>query len=138
MALRLTRPLNDLKFLKKVDTDAILSSVPAEGRPFVLEAWATWCGPCHQAFPHLSELRRKFAPRGLVVVGITQETENDNPSLQSFVDRKGADMDYNVASDTSGYVVSCISSARRGTYGAVNCSHFKEVSNNVLNIISLQ
>jgi thiol-disulfide isomerase/thioredoxin len=28
---------------------------------YVIEFWATWCGPCIQAMPHLSELSKKYA-----------------------------------------------------------------------------
>jgi len=73
-----------------------------QGKPLVIELWATWCGPCRQIFPHLSDIARKFRPRGLVVAGITQE--EDSPRLQQFVDQQGAGMDYNVAVDEGGAV----------------------------------
>ena len=42
-----------------------LANVPAnknlEGRPIVIDFWATWCGPCIKAVPHFNELRSEFA-----------------------------------------------------------------------------
>ena len=30
------------------------------GQVYVVEFWATWCGPCIRAFPHLSELQKEL------------------------------------------------------------------------------
>ena len=41
-----------------------------EGRPLLLNFWATWCAPCVEEMPMLSALQREQADRGLQVVGI--------------------------------------------------------------------
>lgn len=43
------------------------------GKTYVLEFWATWCGPCRQSMPHLSDLAERFREKGVVVVGISDE-----------------------------------------------------------------
>lgn len=43
------------------------------GKVYVVEFWATTCGPCIQTIPHLAELQKRYAAQGLVVIGITSE-----------------------------------------------------------------
>ncbi len=62
---------------------------------YVVEFWATWCLPCKESAPHLTELQRKYKD-DLVVVGISDE----EPSVvEAFVQTMGEKMDYTVAID---------------------------------------
>lgn len=61
----------------------------------VVEFWATWCGPCRQSIPHLTELQRKFKDQ-VVFLGISDETES---KVKPFVEKMGDKMDYVVALD---------------------------------------
>lgn len=42
------------------------------GHVVLLDFWATWCGPCIIAFPHLKEWYEKYKDKGLVIVGMTK------------------------------------------------------------------
>lgn len=42
----------------------------------VLEFWATWCAPCVAAIPHLNELSRTFAKDKVVIIAISNESED--------------------------------------------------------------
>ncbi|HRP61978.1 MAG TPA: redoxin domain-containing protein [Phycisphaerales bacterium] len=44
-----------------------------EGKVYVVEFWATWCGPCLMGMPHLSEMQEKFADYGVTILGISDE-----------------------------------------------------------------
>ncbi len=57
-------------------TDWVLNK-PADtnlqGKYIVLEFWATWCGPCIAAVPHMNELQSKFDDPELLFLSITDE-----------------------------------------------------------------
>src|ERR1700761_1889608 len=43
----------------------------AAGKTYVVEFWATWCGPCIVMMPHLSELQHQYADAGVTFIGYT-------------------------------------------------------------------
>ncbi len=52
----------------------------------MLNFWASWCGPCHQEMPQLEKLHREFSRRGLVLLGVNGESEQD---ARNFVRENG-------------------------------------------------
>src|SRR5688500_17551275 len=58
----------------KLDVLAWLKGEPVEnfkpGHVYVIDFWATWCVPCIQAMPHLSDLQKKYAGK-LTVIGVS-------------------------------------------------------------------
>ena len=45
------------------------------GKIVVLEFWATWCGPCRGAIPHLNDMFEKFKDKPVEFLSITDEEE---------------------------------------------------------------
>lgn len=41
-----------------------------QGRPLVLNFWATWCPPCVKEMPELDQFARRFGPAGWQVLGL--------------------------------------------------------------------
>lgn len=54
-----------------------------QGKVVLIDFWATWCGPCREALPHMREIAKKFAGQPLVVVSISLDT--DEAKWKEFV-----------------------------------------------------
>jgi thiol-disulfide isomerase/thioredoxin len=54
------------------------------GKVYVVEFWATWCGPCVASMPHLSELQTKWASKGVQIISISNE---DLETVEEFLKR---------------------------------------------------
>ncbi len=74
-----------------------------EGRVYVVEFWATWCGPCVKAFPHLSEVQEKLR-ENVTVIGVnirdTQEGESQGARIErvsNFIKEHSDKISYTVA-----------------------------------------
>jgi thiol-disulfide isomerase/thioredoxin len=57
------------------------------GKVVLIDFWATWCGPCKQALPHLKEIAQKFEGQPLVVISISLDA--DEPTWKDFVAKNG-------------------------------------------------
>jgi thiol-disulfide isomerase/thioredoxin len=62
---------------KTVSMDAL------QGKVVLIDFWATWCGPCKAALPHLKDVVKDFAGQPLVVISISVDA--DEPTWKSFV-----------------------------------------------------
>jgi thiol-disulfide isomerase/thioredoxin len=79
-----------------------------KGHLYLMEFWATWCGPCKAVMPHLSEVARERKDQ-LTVVGVNIfEGSHDSekkpydsylPKVSRFVTNMGDNMAYNVIID---------------------------------------
>ena len=64
---------------------------------YVVEFWATWCGPCKKSIPHLSELQKQYGDK-VTMIGVSV-WEEDQSRVAPFVEKMGDKMAYTVAMD---------------------------------------
>lgn len=51
------------------------------GRAFVINVWASWCGPCRMQIPEMNKLYERYSRRGVEFVGLS--TENPRTDAES-------------------------------------------------------
>ena len=56
-------------------TDSNFDELAAQGKPMVVDFWATWCGPCKKIGPYIEELAEQYADS--VIIGKVDVDEND-------------------------------------------------------------
>jgi thiol-disulfide isomerase/thioredoxin len=78
-----------------------------KGKIYVVDFWATWCGPCVAGMPHFSELAHKYKGKAtFAAVSVSEDrgTKGATPEkLKAFVDGMGDKMDFNVASEDTAF-----------------------------------
>jgi thiol-disulfide isomerase/thioredoxin len=85
----------------KLDIAEWIKGEPVEmtenDKVYVVEFWATWCGPCRTSIPHLTELQEKYKD-DVVFIGVSDE---DAATVKPFVEEYGDKMDYRVVVDNN-------------------------------------
>ncbi len=67
------------------------------GKTYVMEFWATWCGPCRTSMPHISELQGQYGDR-VTFIGVSDEKLD---TVKGFLDQPewAAKTQYTFATD---------------------------------------
>ncbi len=61
-------------------TDANFDQLLAQGKPMVVDFWATWCGPCRKVGPYIEELAEQYGDQA--IIGKVDVDENDELAMR--------------------------------------------------------
>lgn len=76
-----------------------------KGEIYIIEFWATWCGPCIAVFPHLSELTEKYKGQVTTISVNSWDYRGDADrdahikKIENFLVKHGDNMRYNIVLD---------------------------------------
>ncbi len=71
-----------------------------QGRPIMLNFWATWCGPCRIEMPHMQAAFEDHADEGLVILAVNNQ--EDLEQIQPFAEELG--LTFNIGLDENGAI----------------------------------
>ncbi len=54
-----------------------------QGKVVLIDFWATWCGPCRAALPHMKEIAKKFQGQPLVILSVS--LDDDAQKWKNFI-----------------------------------------------------
>lgn len=72
-------------FAIAADNGRTVSVPDFKGKLLILNFWASWCPPCVEETPSLSQLARDYAGRGVVVMGIS--VDSSEKAYRTFLDK---------------------------------------------------
>jgi thiol-disulfide isomerase/thioredoxin len=96
LAARAADPVPAVKIFDPLGKPIDLSAL--EGKVVILDFWASWCGPCRKSFPFMDGLQSQYATKGLEVIGLTLEEDDD--AVTDFLD--AVPVNFRIARDPSG------------------------------------
>lgn len=100
--LNLGDPAPELSITDWIKGEPVALSQSKNKHVVLIEFWATWCGPCIEQIPHVTEMQNKYRDAGLVVIAVAGPGRGETlKAVKRFVSSRGESMGYTIAFDGS-------------------------------------
>jgi len=75
--------------LASVNAKELVASFAAEDTVYIVNFWATWCGPCVRELPEFNALHERFRDKPVKIVMVSLDFKESYPGkIDAFVKRK--------------------------------------------------
>lgn len=72
--------------LKQVSAELLLANIrAAQAKATVVNAWASWCGPCREELPMLDALSKNLRRQGVEVMLVSVDEPEDHGKAEAFL-----------------------------------------------------
>jgi thiol-disulfide isomerase/thioredoxin len=96
VSLKVGDPAPMLKASKWLQGEEVKAFEP--GKIYIVEFWATWCGPCIVMMPHMAEMQAAFKDKGVTFIGFTaKDPNNTEEKVVAMVKKRGPKLKYTFA-----------------------------------------
>ncbi|MFQ6116472.1 MAG: TlpA family protein disulfide reductase, partial [bacterium] len=82
------KPVPDFE-VKLLNSDKTISNKSLLGKFYLIDFWATWCGPCRREMPHLHEAYEEYKNNNFTILSLSLDSKPED--VQSFR-KKGWEM----------------------------------------------
>lgn len=87
-------------FSMRDTTGQVISNDSLKGHVYLIDFWATWCGPCRQLSPVLDKISKKYADKGVVVIGADTGEKSPGDHAAAYKKEHGYSYRFSEANDT--------------------------------------
>ncbi len=83
--LTIGSPAPQLKIEHWLKADSVPVTKFEKDKVYIIEFWATWCGPCIQSMPKLAKFQAKYAKQNVRIIGVSDE---DLDTVKEFLTKE--------------------------------------------------
>src|SRR6476660_622921 len=70
-------PAANLPKVTQIDETGLKNALKPNGKPLLINFWATWCDPCREEFPDLVKLDAEYKGKGLNFIAVSLDDLSD-------------------------------------------------------------
>lgn len=70
------------------------------GQIVVLSFWATWCGPCKEELPRLSQLSDTYRGKNVRFIAVSIDEKKDRPKIEPYLEKQNIHLEVWVGGDS--------------------------------------